>query len=261
MPEVSRPSFEDIAEAIAHIVWLADESGSTDYFNIRGTDFTGMPRQANYGWEWVKLVHPNDADRARLGWEHATRTATPFELSYRIRRSDGDFRWHAFRALPVRGPDGHVLKWIGTADEIGGTDPGVDDETRAERQIAELRSMLQVVQEQPAQRFGHVDRRHLTRRVNELTAAADATGPHRGPTAVPAALGELTARELAVLRLVAGGYTNTEIANLLGYSLRTIESSRARLRAALGMRARSHLVRFARDAGLAPPTDLSGPNL
>jgi len=36
---------------------------------------------------------------------------------------------------------------------------------------------------------------------------------------------------------VAGGYTNAQIANLLGYSLRTIESSRARPRAAPGVRA------------------------
>ena len=115
---VSYASFELAAEAIPHIVWLADASGSTDYFNERGTEYTGLPRQANYGWQWVKLVHPHDAERARFGWEYATRTATPFELSYRIRRSDGEFHWHAFRALPVRGQAGEVVKWIGTADDV-----------------------------------------------------------------------------------------------------------------------------------------------
>jgi DNA-binding CsgD family transcriptional regulator len=63
----------------------------------------------------------------------------------------------------------------------------------------------------------------------------------------------LTPRELTVARLVATGYTNAEIANLLGLSLRSIEVSRARLRQQLGVRTRAGLVRFARDAGLAEP--------
>jgi PAS domain S-box-containing protein len=253
---VSHPSFEVVAEAIPHIVWLADASGCTDYFNERGTEYTGLPRQAYYGWEWVKLLHPHDAERARFGWEHATRTATPFELSYRIRRSDGEFRWHTFPALPVRGRAGEIIKWIGTADDV--TDPihGLDDDARVERQIAELRAMLAVVQEAPTERFGYVDARSLTRRVNEAVAAAgDALVPQRrrpSQAGDPASMGdELTPRELAVVRLVASGYTNAEIANLLGYSLRTIEASRARLRLVVGARTRADLVRLARAAGLS----------
>ena len=38
---LDRKSFEAIAETIPHIVWLADASGSTDYFNVMGTDYTG----------------------------------------------------------------------------------------------------------------------------------------------------------------------------------------------------------------------------
>lgn len=249
---MSYASFELAAEAIPHIVWLADASGSTDYFNERGTEYTGLPRQANYGWQWVKLVHPHDAERARFGWEYATRTATPFELSYRIRHSDGEFRWHAFRALPVRGQAGEVVKWIGTADDV--TDPiaDLDDDARVERQIGQLRGMLEVVQEAPTGRFGYVGARSLARRVNEaLAAEGDALVTQRRRLRDTISMaGELTPRELAVVRLVASGYTNAEIANLLGYSLRTIEASRARLRLVLGARTRADLVRFARAAGL-----------
>src|SRR4051794_40909990 len=103
---LTRAAFETIAESIPHIVWLAAAGGATDYFNEQGTDYTGLPRQANYGWGWVEMVYPDDAERARVGWEHSTRTRTPFDLMYRIRRSDGEQRWHAFRALPARGADG-----------------------------------------------------------------------------------------------------------------------------------------------------------
>jgi PAS domain S-box-containing protein len=236
----AQASFELIAESIPHVVWLADASGSTDYFNERGTDYTGLPRQANYGWKWMELVHPGDAERARMGWEHATRTATPFGLSYRIRRSDGEFRWHGLRALPVRGPEGEILRWIGTADDIEEAAQAVDDDARLARQIAQLRAMLDAERPAERDRFGGAG---LPRPVE----------PAVMPGAGGAAIDRLTPRELAVVRLIATGYTNAETANLLGLSLRSIETSRARLRQLLGVRTRGGLVRFALDAGLVEP--------
>src|ERR1700730_4347836 len=58
-------------------------------------------------------------DASAPGVKEATRTVTPFELEYRIRRSDGEYRWHAFRALPIRGRDDEVEGWLGTAFDIG----------------------------------------------------------------------------------------------------------------------------------------------
>src|ERR1700704_4997672 len=201
----ARASFEIIAESIPHLVWLADGSGSTDYFNQRGTDYTGLPRQANYGWKWVELVHPDDAERARLGWEHATRTATPFELTYRIRRVDGQFRWHGFRALPVRGPQGEILRWIGTADDIEEAVGAVEDEVRVGRQIAQLRAMLEVVQPGERERFGFADPQRRTARVNKVLRSSDGAAPSSW---VELAANGLAPRELTVARLVATGYTN-----------------------------------------------------
>jgi PAS domain S-box-containing protein len=253
----AQASFEVIAESIPHIVWLADASGSTDYFNERGTEYTGVPRQANYGWQWVELVHPEDADRARLGWEHATRTATPFDLSYRIRRCDGEYRWHGFRALPVRGPTGEIHRWIGTADDLVERAMLVDDETRVRQQIEQLRAMLKVVQPAEGDRYGFVDTERRVTRVNEILGSVGGSTSLSTEVSVHprggAAAELLAPRELAVARLVATGYTNAEIANLLGLSLRTIETSRARVRQRLGLRTRADVVRFARDAGLVEP--------
>ena len=169
-----RADLEVIAESIPHIVWLAAADGSTDYFNGRGSEYTGFAREANYGWRWVELVHPDDAEGARLGWEHATRTVTPFVLSYRIRRHDGGFRWHAFRALPVRGPGGEILRWIGTADDVDGPVPE-DEAVRVERQSSELRDLLDAVQPVDRERFGFVEPSVRAARVNRLLAIDDGT--------------------------------------------------------------------------------------
>jgi two-component system response regulator NreC len=64
------------------------------------------------------------------------------------------------------------------------------------------------------------------------------------------AVGGLTPKETDVLRLLALGHTNAEIAQLLGASLRTIETHRAHIHQKLDRHSRAQLVRFALDAGL-----------
>ena len=66
--------------------------------------------------------------------------------------------------------------------------------------------------------------------------------------------------ELAVLRLLALGHTNAEVAKLLGVSLRTVESRRARLFGKLGFRTRAELFRYAADIGVLSRGNIDTPH-
>lgn len=202
----------------------------------------------------VDLVHPDDAELARLGWAHATATETPFELVYRIRRCDGQFRWHRFRALPVRGPKSEVIRWVGTADDIHDHPDVLDDEIAVTRQTAQLQAMRAAVQPSAVERFGYVPKDQLLARVASLLASdRDVPMQTRGRRTDADRLARLAAaseREVTVLRLIATGYTNAEIANRLGLSLRSVEASRAALRRRFGVRTRAQLVRIALQLGL-----------
>jgi two-component system, NarL family, response regulator NreC len=68
---------------------------------------------------------------------------------------------------------------------------------------------------------------------------------------------ELTERELEVLRLIARGHTNREIAERLFLSVRTVEGHRARIQRKLGRSRRSDLVEYVRERGLVEPSELS----
>jgi two-component system response regulator NreC len=71
------------------------------------------------------------------------------------------------------------------------------------------------------------------------------------PTARPAGPGgELSEREAEVLGLIAGGLTNSEIAEQLYVSIRTVETHRAHIHQKLNLRTRAELVRVARESGL-----------
>jgi two-component system, NarL family, response regulator NreC len=88
---------------------------------------------------------------------------------------------------------------------------------------------------------------YLEPRLGARLAAAATSGPP-----------ELSARELEVLRLIARGLTNREIAERLFLSVRTIESHRARLQRKLELRRRSELVEYALERGLVDPSELPG---
>jgi two-component system, NarL family, response regulator NreC len=71
--------------------------------------------------------------------------------------------------------------------------------------------------------------------------AAEVAGPDAGPP------DDLSARELEVLRLIALGHTNAEIAAQLFLSVRTVESHRAHIQQKTGRSSRAELVAYARD--------------
>jgi len=70
----------------------------------------------------------------------------------------------------------------------------------------------------------------------------------------------LSPREREVLDLVAQGYTNQQIADRLGLSIKTVETYRSRLVEKLGLRSRADLVRYAVDSGLFASGQASPPD-
>lgn len=81
---------------------------------------------------------------------------------------------------------------------------------------------------------------YLNPRLGARVAAEPPPGPPDG----------LSEREVEVLRLIALGHTNTEIAGQLYVSVRTVESHRAHIQQKLRLDSRAELVRYALDHGL-----------
>jgi DNA-binding NarL/FixJ family response regulator len=86
-------------------------------------------------------------------------------------------------------------------------------------------------------------RRYVHPLLGARLAAAEAAAERR------AQADPLTGREHDVLRLLALGHTNQEIAKLLFISIRTAETHRARIMQKLGLKSRAEVVRYALDSG------------
>ncbi|MBW4493448.1 MAG: PAS domain S-box protein [Oscillatoria princeps RMCB-10] len=129
--EASERYYRFLAENIPQIVWTAGPDGYWDYCNQRWLDCTGMTVEQSQGWEWQQVLHPDDRLGSLDAWSRAVRTGETFQIEYRFRRaSDGTYRWHLGRALPLRDEDGRIVKWFGTCTDI-------DDRKRAEEERAQ----------------------------------------------------------------------------------------------------------------------------
>ncbi len=127
----SEAGFRLLTEVMPQIVWTARPDGFLDYYNQRWVDYTGMSVEQTQGWGWQPVLHPDDVAPCLDAWTHSTRTGEPYEIEYRFKRaSDGAYRWHLGRALPLRDEAGNIVKWFGT-----GTD--IDDQKRAQEELEE----------------------------------------------------------------------------------------------------------------------------
>jgi two-component system, NarL family, response regulator NreC len=94
-------------------------------------------------------------------------------------------------------------------------------------------------------------RTDLVRAIRAVRAGGRYLDPAIGGLALSGAEeSALTERELEVLRLLALGYTNAEIARQMYISPRTVETHRANLQTKLGRAGRPELVRYALDHGV-----------
>jgi len=110
--------FRLLADAMPQMVWSTLPDGFHDYYNARWYEFTGMPEGSTDGEEWNGMFHPDDQERAWARWRQSLETGEPYEIEYRLRDHNGDYRWTLGRALPIRDAQGRITRWVGTCTDI-----------------------------------------------------------------------------------------------------------------------------------------------
>ncbi|RZA07873.1 MAG: PAS domain S-box protein [Proteobacteria bacterium] len=118
--EESEQQIRAYAEAMPQMAFIADGQGSILYYNQRWYEYVGMAEGETEGWNWrdQPIHHPEDLDATVKLWQTSIATGAPYEVQYRLRRSDGSYRWHLGRAMPVRNREGEITRWFGTNTDI-----------------------------------------------------------------------------------------------------------------------------------------------
>ena len=131
---------QELADAMQNHVWAADPDGNIHWFNNRVYAFSGAEVGELDGANWVSIVHPEDIPNAAARWSAAIATGENYETEFRLRRADGIMRWHLARAVLLRDPDGHPLRWIGTNTDI-------DDQRRITSELADSERRFRLSQQ------------------------------------------------------------------------------------------------------------------
>ncbi|MCT7954335.1 PAS domain S-box protein [Laspinema palackyanum] len=114
----SEQRFRTMADAAPVYIWLSGIDQQCYYFNQPWLDFTGRTLAEEIGNGWVEGVHPDDRQFCLDTYYQSFDLRQPFEMEYRLRRYDGEYRWVLDRAVPRFSPDGRFEGYVGSCIDI-----------------------------------------------------------------------------------------------------------------------------------------------
>jgi PAS domain S-box-containing protein len=110
--------FRTMADAAPVLLWMAGPDSLCTFFNQTWLDFTGRTQEQEWGVGWAEGIYFEDFQRAMDTYQASFNARRPFEMEYRLRRRDGEYRWILDRGVPRYTPDGTFAGYIGSCADI-----------------------------------------------------------------------------------------------------------------------------------------------
>jgi PAS domain S-box-containing protein len=124
-----------VIDTIPSMLWSTSPTGESTHLSQRFREYWGgsFEEIANRGW--VTLIHPDDREETTKAFFRAIETGDSFSSIQRLRRADGEYRWHHSMGEPLRDPQGKIIQWYGLSIDI-------DERKRAEDHLRDTRIKL-----------------------------------------------------------------------------------------------------------------------
>jgi len=114
----SEERFQLIANTAPVIIWITDVNKLCTYVNQPWLDFTGRPLEAELGNGWTEGLHSDDLSHCQDTYTKAFDQREAFQIEYRLRRWDGQYRWLLDSGVPRFDADGLFVGYIGSAIDV-----------------------------------------------------------------------------------------------------------------------------------------------
>lgn len=128
--------FKRLTETIPQAVWRTNLDGSADYFSQRFYELVGYEADDVLGWGWFDIIHPEDQPGVKEEWQRCRDLGAPVSWEFRIRRSDGNYRWFLSMGSPLHSSTGEIIRYYGTWTDI-------HDKVASRQQLEKLTKDLQ----------------------------------------------------------------------------------------------------------------------
>jgi PAS domain S-box-containing protein len=139
----SEYKLRQIIDTVPGLIWSTAPNGEPTHVSQRLLDYSGTRFEDFKLRGWEAFVHPADFPETANAYNHAIQTGTSYKGVLRLRRSDGEFRWHHARCEPLRDRQGHIMQWYGLSVDIDERKKAVDRLRRGEAHLAEAQRLSQ----------------------------------------------------------------------------------------------------------------------
>lgn len=140
----SEALFRTLADMAPALIWMADSAGFLNYLNKGWLDFRGRTLQQELDFGWAEGLHPEDYQRCLDMFDQTVKTRTPYEMEYRMRRHDGEYRWLLDRGVPLWDAERKLVGFIGLCVDVTVRKHAEDALRASERRFRELLEGLPV---------------------------------------------------------------------------------------------------------------------
>jgi two-component system sensor kinase FixL len=114
----SEARFRAMANTAPVMIWMSGTDKLCTFFSKGWLDFTGRSLERELGNGWAEGVHREDFDRCFEVYANSFDARQPFTMEYRLRRSDGHYRWVLDNGTPRLASDGTFLGYVGSCVDI-----------------------------------------------------------------------------------------------------------------------------------------------
>lgn len=115
----SEARYRLLTESVPQAVWQTDPEGNVLDCNSHWCEYTGQTPEEAKNDGWSKAIHPGDLERVFHEVKEDLARGEIYECEQRVRRaSDGTYRWHLARGVPVKDDKGKLTGWIGSTTDI-----------------------------------------------------------------------------------------------------------------------------------------------
>jgi PAS domain S-box-containing protein len=114
----SEERFRNMADTAPVMIWASGKDKLCTFFNTRWLIFTGRTMEQELGNGWAEGVHPADLDLCVATYFSSFDARRSFQMEYRLRRADGEYRWVLDNGVPRVEPGGVFAGYIGSCIDI-----------------------------------------------------------------------------------------------------------------------------------------------
>src|SRR5271170_2368597 len=124
-----------IIDTVPSMLWSTSPTGESTHLSQRFREYWGVSFEEIANRGWVNLIHPDDREDTTKAFFRAIETGESFSAIQRLRRADGEYRWHHSMGEPLRDPNDKIIQWYGLSMDI-------DERKRAEDHLRDTRTKL-----------------------------------------------------------------------------------------------------------------------